>query len=55
MHRYKKVLKRERTALLIIDIQERIIKVINNHDAVVENTLKLTKRFQRNGTSSLLY
>ncbi len=38
--RFNKLLEPPQTALLIIDIQERILPVINNHKMVVENTLK---------------
>lgn len=44
--RFSKLLKPEQTALLIIDIQERILPVINNHQLVVDNTLKLIKGFK---------
>jgi len=44
--RFNKLLKSEQTALLIIDIQERILPVINNHQLVVDNTLKLIKGFK---------
>ena len=44
--RFGKLLKPEQTALLIIDIQERILHVINNHQLVVDNTLKLIKGFK---------
>jgi len=44
--RFSKLLKPESTALLIIDIQERILPVINNHHLVVDNTLKLIKGFK---------
>ena len=44
--RFNKLLKPEKTALLIIDIQERILPVINNYQSVVENTLKLIKGFK---------
>jgi len=36
--RFSKLLKPEQTALLIVDIQERILPVINNHQLVVDNT-----------------
>jgi isochorismate hydrolase len=49
MERYKKTLQQKRTALLVIDIQEKIIKVINNHEKVIENTLKLIKGFKEMG------
>lgn len=44
--RYKKLLKTDSTALLIIDIQERILPVINNHQLIVNNTVKLIKGFK---------
>jgi len=47
--RFSKLLKPESTVLLIIDIQERILPVISNHDRVVEYTLKLIKGFKALG------
>ena len=44
--RYSTLLQPEKTALLIIDIQERILPVINNYQLVVENTIKLIKGFK---------
>lgn len=44
--RFNKLLKPENTALLIIDIQERILPVISNYQRVVDNTLKLIKGFK---------
>lgn len=44
--RFNKLLEPPQTALLIIDIQERILPVINNHKMVVENTLKLITGFK---------
>jgi isochorismate hydrolase len=46
MKRFSKLLKPEQTALLIIDIQERIIPVINNYQTLVDNTIKLIKGFK---------
>ena len=46
MKKFHKLLKPETTALLIIDIQERIIPVIRNHEEVVDNTIKLIKGFK---------
>lgn len=46
LKRFSKLLKPEKTALLIIDIQERILLVINNHQLVIDNTLKLIKGFK---------
>jgi nicotinamidase-related amidase len=47
--RFSKLLKPESTALLIIDIQERILPVISNHERVLEYTLKLIKGFKTLG------
>jgi nicotinamidase-related amidase len=47
--RFSKLLKPETSALLIIDIQEKILPVINNHQTVVDNTLKLIKGFKALG------
>ncbi len=44
--RFNKLLKPEKTALLVIDIQERILPVINNHQRIVDNTIKLIKGFK---------
>jgi len=44
--RFNKLLKTEKTALLIIDIQERILPVISNYQRVVDHTLKLIKGFK---------
>ena len=44
--RHEKILKQDSTALLVIDIQERILKVINEYERVVENATKLIKGFQ---------
>lgn len=41
--RNPKILKKENTALLIIDIQERILGVIRKNQMVVENTQKLIR------------
>jgi len=43
---HPKILQRDSTALLIIDIQERILNVINNHERIIENSLKLIKGFK---------
>lgn len=43
MKRHPKILDRTKTALLIIDIQERILKVMQRHETVIENTLKLIR------------
>lgn len=39
--RHPKILDRKKTALLIIDIQEKILPVMLNPETVVENTIKL--------------
>ncbi len=44
--RFEKLLAVDKSALLIIDIQERIIPVINQHETVIENTIKLIKGFK---------
>lgn len=44
--RFNKLLKFEKTAFLIIDIQERILPVIINYQMVVDNTIKLIKGFK---------
>jgi len=44
--RFEKLLVAEKTTLLIIDIQERILPVMNNHESVVQNTIKLIKGFK---------
>lgn len=46
MKRNPIILKRESTALLIIDMQERILPVIRNYQTVLENTVKLIKGFK---------
>ncbi len=44
--RNKKILRRENSALLIIDIQERILGVMQNPERVVANTVKLIDGFK---------
>lgn len=44
--RNNKILRRDTTALLIIDIQEKILSAMNNAEMVVDNTLKLIKGFK---------
>jgi len=46
MKRNPIILKKEKTALLIIDLQERILPVIRNYETVLENTVKLIKGFK---------
>ncbi len=40
------ILRKESTALLIIDMQERILSVIHNFESILQNTLKLLKGFK---------
>lgn len=40
------ILKKETSALLIVDIQEKILPVMHSPDAVAENTIKLIKGFK---------
>jgi nicotinamidase-related amidase len=46
MKRNPIILRKESTALLIIDLQERILPVIRNYESVLENTVKLIKGFK---------
>ena len=46
LQRNNKILLRDKTALLIIDIQEKILPVMNNPNQVINNTLKLIKGFK---------
>lgn len=46
MERNNKILKRDSTALLLIDIQEKILKVMHNQDQVIKNSIKLLKGFK---------
>ncbi len=46
IERNKKILSRDKTALLVVDIQERILAVMKSQDTVVQNTLKLIKGFK---------
>ncbi len=46
MERFEKLLYKDSTALLLIDIQERILPVILNHNLVVENSKKLINGFK---------
>ena len=49
--RFSKLLKPGTAALLVIDIQERILPVMNNYQRVVDNTIKLIKGFKVLGAS----
>lgn len=44
--RFKNLLNREKTCLLIIDLQEKILKVMDSPEEVLSNTLKLIKGVQ---------
>ncbi len=46
IERNKKILSRDNTALLLIDIQEKILNVMQSPDAVIKNSLKLIKGFK---------
>ncbi len=46
LKRHPKILKKESVTLLIIDIQERIFKVMQHTERVIENNLKLINGFQ---------
>jgi nicotinamidase-related amidase len=46
MGRSQYILQRDNSALLVIDIQERILPVILEYERVVENTLKLINGFK---------
>lgn len=46
MNRHEKILQRESTALLIIDLQERILPAISEIETVILNTLKLINGFK---------
>lgn len=41
--RHPKILEKEKTALLVVDIQERIINVMREPQEVIANTIKLIK------------
>lgn len=45
MERHPKILQKQKTALLVIDIQERILSVIHEVENVIQNTLKLINGF----------
>ena len=44
--RHPTILKREQTALLIIDIQEKIFRVMLSPEFIVQNTIKLIEGFR---------
>lgn len=47
LNHFAKKLKKGTAALLVIDIQEKILPVINESQRVVENSLKLVKAFKQ--------
>ena len=49
MKKHERILRREKSALLIIDIQERILPVIFEYERVVQNSIKLIKGFKTLG------
>lgn len=49
MNHHQKVLNRNKSALLVIDIQERILPVIFEYERVVQNSIKLIKGFKTLG------
>jgi isochorismate hydrolase len=44
--RFEKLLVTDKTVLLIIDIQEKIIPVINDYESVITNSVKLIRGFK---------
>ncbi len=44
--RHPSILKKEDTALLIIDVQEKIFRVMLKSDALIQNTIKLIEGFK---------
>jgi nicotinamidase-related amidase len=46
LERNKKILAREKTALLLIDIQEKILAVMNGQEQVIKNSLNLIRGFK---------
>lgn len=46
MNRNSKILQRERSALLVIDIQEKLLPVIYESERVVDNAVKLINGFK---------
>ena len=46
MNRHPQILQREKSALIVIDIQEKILPVIYESDRVVENSIKLINGFK---------
>jgi nicotinamidase-related amidase len=48
--RHSSILRREETALLIIDIQEKIFRVMQNSELIIQNAIKLIEGFRILGT-----
>lgn len=48
------ILDKSKTALLIIDIQEKILSVMQNPESIVSNTIKLIKGFKILGSPILI-
>ncbi len=46
MKRNPKILTKEKSVLLVVDIQEKILNVMQHKERVVENTVKLIKGFR---------
>lgn len=46
IRRFDRLLTTDKSTLLVIDIQERILPVIHQHKTLVENTIKLIKGFK---------
>lgn len=46
MKRHPKIFQREKSALLVIDIQEKLLPVIYEIESVVDNTIKLINGFK---------
>lgn len=45
MTKHPYLLDREKTALLVIDVQEKILRVMHSPETVLSNTVKLIKGF----------
>lgn len=46
MNRHSRILQREKSALIVIDIQEKLLPVIYESERVVDNTVKLINGFK---------
>lgn len=49
MNHHSKILNKDKSALLVIDIQERILPVIFEYERVIKNSIKLIKGFKTLG------